>query len=120
MQSQIFHIPPRCPQCKAVEPNEITDKHGVAYQCVRCGTVWTPPSRIETVEYGIRLKVSPLKDAAEACAPHLEKLMREHIERAIWGSFAVDAVLLRNQPKNQPVPAPVQPKALPPSESDTP
>src|SRR5690242_9488325 len=50
----VIHLPPRCPQCKADEPNTVTDSAGDAYQCHACGHVWAPiTAEIREHTYGI-------------------------------------------------------------------
>jgi len=109
MAGQILFLPRRCPECRTGEPNEITDKQGTAYQCVRCGHVWAPTvTTVETAKYGISFKL-------QECPPDIDRQMREYIQELIFGAFNVSAALARDKPASNPS---APPKALPPSESD--
>lgn len=49
----VIYLPPKCPECKRTQPNEIQDGNArPLYQCVSCGHLW---ERIEIPVSNVRI-----------------------------------------------------------------
>ena len=76
MSTGYIHIPLHCPQCRADEPNEITDHSDTAYQCRACGHVWDLSQvTVTTKKWGTRLVADESAFTGSRSIPDVDRII---------------------------------------------